>query len=131
MDVALNQTKLQVTGSPSAAVKLFPCDHKAWSQVQVLEAASCKNAWKDCVHKDQSEWTLPRTLRKQELRAVHWAAPFRVGIEKNRGLESHNHLSLSVHKQDGHASLVQQPPHSMDQKDLDTVKVVEGTLRIH
>jgi hypothetical protein len=44
--------------------------------------------------------------------------------------ESH-YLSLFVHKQGGHASSMQQPPHLMDQKDSDTVKAVEGTLQKH
>jgi hypothetical protein len=39
------------------------------SCVQVLETASCINAVTCCVHKTQSGQTLPRTLRKQELRA--------------------------------------------------------------
>jgi hypothetical protein len=37
--------------------------------VQVLETAYCRNAGKGCVHKIQSGRTLPRTLRKWELRA--------------------------------------------------------------
>jgi hypothetical protein len=39
------------------------------SWVQVLETASCINAGKGCVHKTESGQILPRTLRKQELRA--------------------------------------------------------------
>jgi hypothetical protein len=39
------------------------------SWVQALVTASCRNVGKDCVHKTQSGRTLPRTLRKQELRA--------------------------------------------------------------
>jgi Na+/melibiose symporter-like transporter len=37
--------------------------------LQVLETPSCRNPGKGCVHKTQSGRTLPRTLRKQELRA--------------------------------------------------------------
>jgi hypothetical protein len=37
--------------------------------LQVLETASCRNPGKCCVHKTQSGQTLPKTLRKQELRA--------------------------------------------------------------
>jgi hypothetical protein len=49
-------------------MNLLPCDHEGlW--VQVLEIASCRNAGKCCVYKTQSGRTLPRTLRKQELRA--------------------------------------------------------------
>jgi hypothetical protein len=33
------------------------------------ETTSCRNAGKDCIHKTQSGWTLPRTRRKRELRA--------------------------------------------------------------
>jgi hypothetical protein len=34
-----------------------------------LETASHRNAWEGCVHKTQSDWTLPRTLCKGELHA--------------------------------------------------------------
>jgi hypothetical protein len=54
-----------MTGSPGAAVKLLPCEHESWAQV--LETASYRNVGKCCVHKTQSDRTLPRTLRKREL----------------------------------------------------------------
>jgi hypothetical protein len=39
------------------------------TNLEVFLLASCRNAGKDCVHKTQSGRILPRTLRKQELRA--------------------------------------------------------------
>jgi hypothetical protein len=36
-------------GEHGAVVKLLPCNHEV--MVQVLKTASCKNAWKGCVHK--------------------------------------------------------------------------------
>jgi hypothetical protein len=46
------------------------------SWVQILEAASFRNARKDCIHKTQSDRTLPRTLRKRELRTPD---PYMIG----------------------------------------------------
>jgi hypothetical protein len=52
-------------GSPGAVVKLLPYDH----EVKVLKTTSSRYVGKSCVQKAQSGWTLPRTLRKRELRA--------------------------------------------------------------
>jgi hypothetical protein len=52
-------------GSPGAVVKLLPYDH----EVKVLKTTSSRYVGKNCVQKAQSGWTLPRTLRKRELRA--------------------------------------------------------------
>jgi hypothetical protein len=51
--------------SPSAAVKLLPCDHEVMSQV--LVTTSWRNAGEGCVHKIQSGQSLPWTRCKQEL----------------------------------------------------------------
>jgi hypothetical protein len=51
-------------GESDAAIKLLPCDHEV---MRVLETTSCRNIWKDCVHKIQSCRIPPRTRRKREL----------------------------------------------------------------
>jgi hypothetical protein len=50
-----------------AALLLILVTMTSW--VQVVETTSCRNVGKCCVHKTQSDRTLPWTLRKQKLRA--------------------------------------------------------------
>jgi hypothetical protein len=56
-------------GSPDVVERLLPCECEV-SWIQVLEAPSCKNVGKGCVHKTQSGRTLLRTLCKWELYAL-------------------------------------------------------------
>jgi hypothetical protein len=52
-----------------AMIKLLPCDHEVMDS---SPGKTCRNAAKCYVHKTQSGRTIPRTLRKLELRAPGW-----------------------------------------------------------
>jgi hypothetical protein len=69
----LSFIELYLEGEPWRSIK---ATMRSW--VHVLKTASCRNAGKDCVHKTQSGWTFPRTLRKRELHAPGW--PFFISL---------------------------------------------------
>jgi hypothetical protein len=52
--------------------------------INVLVIALSRNAGKDCVHKTQSGQTLPRTLRKQELRPPGY--PFFIALSNEHDI---------------------------------------------
>jgi hypothetical protein len=90
--------------------------------VQVLETASCRNSGKGCVHKTQSGWILPWTLRKQELHSSdcpllcipvelidteYLPLPYRLPLRATRYPKKTSRLSPREHKTVGRRLLRQ------------------------